>query len=132
MCESDCRYSHRNNGTNKLIRIHHRDGKFGFSEPLTFSSVPDLISYYRHRSLVQYNTSLDVTLAYPVSHFNMVCIFSVNFIVKMILVERKPLVIKLIAFSGSTCEGRVFECNQRETPRMFKTVSEDGRVRPAV
>lgn len=60
----------RNNGTNKLIRIHHRDGKFGFSEPLTFSSVPDLISYYRHRSLVQYNTSLDVTLAYPVSHCN--------------------------------------------------------------
>ncbi|KAK7158622.1 hypothetical protein R3I94_005072 [Phoxinus phoxinus] len=58
----------RNNGSNKLIRIQHRDGKFGFSEPLTFSSVPDLISYYRHRSLVQYNTSLDVTLAYPVSH----------------------------------------------------------------
>ncbi|XP_067220346.1 phosphoinositide-3-kinase, regulatory subunit 3a (gamma) isoform X2 [Chanodichthys erythropterus] len=61
----------RNNGTNKLIRIHHRDGKFGFSEPLTFSSMPDLISYYRHRSLVQYNASLDVTLAYPVSHCNM-------------------------------------------------------------
>ncbi|XP_077103188.1 phosphoinositide-3-kinase, regulatory subunit 3a (gamma) [Siphateles boraxobius] len=58
----------RNNGANKLIRIQHRDGKFGFSEPLTFSSVTDLISYYRHRSLVQYNTSLDVTLAYPVSH----------------------------------------------------------------
>uniref|UniRef100_A0A673L0L8 Phosphatidylinositol 3-kinase regulatory subunit gamma-like n=1 Tax=Sinocyclocheilus rhinocerous TaxID=307959 RepID=A0A673L0L8_9TELE len=55
----------RNNGTNKLIRIHHQDGKFGFSEPLTFSSVPELISYYRHRSLVQYNSSLDVTLAYP-------------------------------------------------------------------
>ncbi|XP_059420131.1 phosphatidylinositol 3-kinase regulatory subunit gamma-like [Carassius carassius] len=58
----------RNNGTNKLIRIHHQDGKFGFSEPLTFSSVPDLISFYRHRSLVQYNSSLDVPLAYPVSH----------------------------------------------------------------
>ncbi|KTF90874.1 hypothetical protein cypCar_00009867 [Cyprinus carpio] len=58
----------RSNGTNKLIRIHHQDGKFGFSEPLTFSSVPELISHYRHRSLVQYNSSLDVTLAYPVSH----------------------------------------------------------------
>ncbi|XP_043076275.1 phosphoinositide-3-kinase, regulatory subunit 3a (gamma) isoform X2 [Puntigrus tetrazona] len=58
----------RNNGANKLIRIQHQDGKFGFSEPLTFSSVPELISYYRHRSLVQYNSSLDVTLAYPVSH----------------------------------------------------------------
>ncbi|XP_051555534.1 phosphatidylinositol 3-kinase regulatory subunit gamma-like [Myxocyprinus asiaticus] len=58
----------RKNGSNKLIRIHHRDGKFGFSEPLTFSSVPELILYYRHRSLAQYNTALDVTLAYPVSH----------------------------------------------------------------
>ncbi|RXN14268.1 phosphatidylinositol 3-kinase regulatory subunit gamma-like protein [Labeo rohita] len=66
----------RNNGTNKLIRIHHQDGKFGFSEPLTFSSVPDLISYYRHRSLVQYNSSLDVTLAYPVSHFDPLRTFS--------------------------------------------------------
>lgn len=80
---------HRNSGTNKLIRIQHRDGKFGFSEPLTFSSVPDLISYYRHRSLVQYNTSLDVTLAYPVSHCHTVGSCSVNFIAKMILVERK-------------------------------------------
>ncbi|XP_016320173.1 phosphatidylinositol 3-kinase regulatory subunit gamma-like [Sinocyclocheilus anshuiensis] len=66
----------RNNGTNKLIRIHHQDGKFGFSEPLTFSSVPELISYYRHRSLVQYNSSLDVTLAYPVSHCDPLRTFS--------------------------------------------------------
>lgn len=60
----------RNNGTNKLIRILHQEGKFGFSEPLTFSSVPELISFYRNRSLVHYNTSLDVTLAYPVTHCN--------------------------------------------------------------
>ncbi|KTG34126.1 hypothetical protein cypCar_00002961 [Cyprinus carpio] len=66
----------RNNGTNKLIRIHHQDGKFGFSEPLTFSSVPELISFYRHRSLVQYNSSLDVTLAYPVSHCDPLPTFS--------------------------------------------------------
>lgn len=66
----------RNNGTNKLIRIHHQDGKFGFSEPLTFSSVPELISYYRHRSLVQYNSWLDVTLAYPVSHCDPLRTFS--------------------------------------------------------
>uniref|UniRef100_A0A9J7ZE56 Phosphoinositide-3-kinase, regulatory subunit 3a (gamma) n=2 Tax=Cyprinus carpio TaxID=7962 RepID=A0A9J7ZE56_CYPCA len=70
----------RNNGTNKLIRIHHQDGKFGFSEPLTFSSVPELISFYRHRSLVQYNSSLDVTLAYPVSHCDPLPTFSEEFL----------------------------------------------------
>ncbi|XP_073711018.1 phosphoinositide-3-kinase, regulatory subunit 3a (gamma) [Misgurnus anguillicaudatus] len=58
----------RNNSSNKLIRIHHQDGKYGFSEPLTFSSVPELISYYRTRTLAQYNTALDVTLAYPVCY----------------------------------------------------------------
>ncbi|TRY95529.1 hypothetical protein DNTS_010986 [Danionella cerebrum] len=58
----------RNNGSNKLIRILHQEDKFGFSEPLTFSSVPELIMYYRQRSLVQYNSSLDITLAFPVSH----------------------------------------------------------------
>ncbi|XP_056599030.1 phosphoinositide-3-kinase, regulatory subunit 3a (gamma) [Triplophysa dalaica] len=58
----------RKNSSNKLIRIYHLDGKYGFSEPLTFTSVPELISYYRHRTLAHYNTALDVTLAYPVCH----------------------------------------------------------------
>lgn len=134
------RNPHRNNGTNKLIRIHHQDGKFGFSEPLTFSSVPELISYYRHRSLVVYNSSLDVPLAYPVAHCDPLRTCSVSLMGKTIFVERHllfmqcffSLMIKRIAFSGSTCEGRVLECNPRAAPWMFKTVSEDGRVWPAV
>uniref|UniRef100_A0A1A8PB37 Phosphatidylinositol 3-kinase regulatory subunit gamma n=1 Tax=Nothobranchius rachovii TaxID=451742 RepID=A0A1A8PB37_9TELE len=58
----------RKGGNNKLIKIYHRDGKYGFSDPLTFGSVVELINHYRHESLAQYNTKLDVRLMYPVSH----------------------------------------------------------------
>ncbi|XP_013886949.1 phosphatidylinositol 3-kinase regulatory subunit gamma [Austrofundulus limnaeus] len=57
----------RKGGSNKLIKIYHRDGKYGFSEPLTFCSVVQLIGHYRHESLAQYNSKLDVKLLYPVS-----------------------------------------------------------------
>ncbi|XP_015211055.2 phosphoinositide-3-kinase, regulatory subunit 3b (gamma) [Lepisosteus oculatus] len=59
----------RKGGNNKLIKIYHRDGKYGFSDPLTFSSVVELISHYRHESLAQYNPKLDVKLMYPISRF---------------------------------------------------------------
>uniref|UniRef100_A0AAQ4PWF9 Phosphatidylinositol 3-kinase regulatory subunit gamma n=1 Tax=Gasterosteus aculeatus aculeatus TaxID=481459 RepID=A0AAQ4PWF9_GASAC len=59
----------RKGGNNKLIKIYHRDGKYGFSDPLTFSSVVELINHYRHESLAQYNTKLDVKLVYPISRF---------------------------------------------------------------
>ncbi|XP_066567669.1 phosphatidylinositol 3-kinase regulatory subunit alpha isoform X2 [Amia ocellicauda] len=57
----------RKGGNNKLIKIFHRDGKYGFSDPLTFISVVELINHYRHESLAQYNPKLDVKLLYPVS-----------------------------------------------------------------
>uniref|UniRef100_A0AAY4CW47 Phosphatidylinositol 3-kinase regulatory subunit alpha n=1 Tax=Denticeps clupeoides TaxID=299321 RepID=A0AAY4CW47_9TELE len=57
----------RKGGNNKLIKIFHRDGKYGFSDPLTFNSVVELINHYRHESLAQYNPKLDVRLQYPVS-----------------------------------------------------------------
>lgn len=69
---SPCVSVFRKGGNNKLIKIYHRDGKYGFSEPLTFSSVVELISHYRHQSLAQYNTKLDVKLLYPVSRFQQV------------------------------------------------------------
>ncbi|CAL8267788.1 unnamed protein product [Arctogadus glacialis] len=59
----------RKGGNNKLIKIYHRDGKHGFSDPLTFGSVAELIGHYRHESLAQYNTKLDVKLLYPVSRY---------------------------------------------------------------
>ncbi|NP_001086951.1 phosphoinositide-3-kinase regulatory subunit 3 S homeolog [Xenopus laevis] len=54
---------------NKLIKIYHQDGKYGFSDPLTFNSVVELINHYRHESLAQYNPKLDVKLLYPVSRY---------------------------------------------------------------
>ncbi|XP_060941164.1 phosphatidylinositol 3-kinase regulatory subunit gamma-like [Limanda limanda] len=59
----------RKGGNNKLIKIYHRDGKYGFSEPLTFLSVVELINHYRHESLAQYNAKLDTRLLYPVSKY---------------------------------------------------------------
>lgn len=57
----------RKGGNNKLIKIFHREGKYGFSEPLTFGSVVELINHYRHESLAQYNAKLDSKLLYPIS-----------------------------------------------------------------
>ncbi|XP_061093536.1 phosphatidylinositol 3-kinase regulatory subunit beta isoform X2 [Conger conger] len=59
----------RKGGNNKLIKIFHRGGKYGFSEPLTFASVAELINHYRHDSLAQYNAKLDTRLLYPVSKY---------------------------------------------------------------
>ncbi|ELT95404.1 hypothetical protein CAPTEDRAFT_179314 [Capitella teleta] len=57
----------RKGGTNKLIKIYHRENKYGFVEPLNFYSVIELINYYKQHSLEHYNKTLDVTLRYPVS-----------------------------------------------------------------
>ncbi|XP_073994372.1 phosphatidylinositol 3-kinase regulatory subunit alpha isoform X3 [Rhodnius prolixus] len=59
----------RKGGSNKLIKISHRNGKYGFTEPYTFNNVVDLVSFYKTVSLSQYNSTLDVKLLYPVSRF---------------------------------------------------------------
>ena len=58
----------RKGGANKLIKIYHKDGKYGFVEPLEYDSVVDLIQYYKHNSLAIYNRTLDIKLLYPVCH----------------------------------------------------------------
>lgn len=65
----------RKGGNNKLIKIFHRDGKYGFSDPLTFNSVVELINHYRNESLAQYNPKLDVKLLYPVSKYQQVWVY---------------------------------------------------------
>lgn len=60
----------RKGGANKLIKICHKNGKYGFTEPYTFNSVVELINHFRHNSLSQYNASLDIKLLFPVSKFN--------------------------------------------------------------
>ncbi|XP_065905036.1 phosphatidylinositol 3-kinase regulatory subunit gamma-like isoform X2 [Dysidea avara] len=57
----------RKGGANRLIRIMHRDGMYGFADPLEFQSVADLVSYYREKSLVAYSPKLDISLLYPIS-----------------------------------------------------------------
>ncbi|KAL0966653.1 hypothetical protein UPYG_G00297920 [Umbra pygmaea] len=59
----------RKDGNNKLIKVCHRGGRYGFSEPLTFVTMVELINHYRHESLAQYNAKLDTRLLYPVSKY---------------------------------------------------------------
>ncbi|XP_062575749.1 phosphatidylinositol 3-kinase regulatory subunit alpha-like isoform X2 [Saccostrea cucullata] len=60
----------RKGGTNKLIKIYHKDGKYGFVEPLTFDSVVELVHFYKNTSLAIYNKTLDTKLLHPVSNRN--------------------------------------------------------------
>lgn len=60
---------YRKGGMNKLIRIRHGNGLYGFSLPLTFKSVSELIMYYRVHSLSSYNPQLNLCLSNPVSRF---------------------------------------------------------------
>ncbi|XP_055694445.1 phosphatidylinositol 3-kinase regulatory subunit gamma [Lutzomyia longipalpis] len=60
----------RKDGSDKLIKIGHRNGKYGFTEPYTFSSVVELVNYFRKESLKQYNNVLDIKLQYPISRYN--------------------------------------------------------------
>ncbi|KAM4707295.1 phosphatidylinositol 3-kinase regulatory subunit beta [Discoglossus pictus] len=59
----------RKGGNNKLIKIFHHDNMYGFSEPLTFTSVVELINHYRHESLAQYNAKLDTKLLHSMSKY---------------------------------------------------------------
>ena len=66
----------RKGGCNKLVKIGcNRQGRYGFSEPFNFHSVPELINFYRSVSLAQYNPTLNVKLLYPVSRFQNVSIY---------------------------------------------------------
>lgn len=57
---------YRKDRETKQIRIYYEDGKYGFARPHEFDSVPELIEYYRTRSLNEYSQYLDVMLKYPV------------------------------------------------------------------
>ncbi|XP_011178483.1 phosphatidylinositol 3-kinase regulatory subunit gamma [Zeugodacus cucurbitae] len=52
-------------GTEKLIKICHLNGKYGFTD-CKFNSVVELINYYRVNSLKLYNKMLDITLSNPI------------------------------------------------------------------
>lgn len=56
-------------GSEKLVKISHQNGMYGFTEPYVFASVVDLINHYRTVSLKQYNVILDIKLLHPISRF---------------------------------------------------------------
>ncbi|XP_066986923.1 phosphatidylinositol 3-kinase regulatory subunit alpha isoform X1 [Macrobrachium rosenbergii] len=60
----------RKGGSNKLIKICHRNGKYGFTEPYTFNSVVELVNFCREQSLSQFNKALDIRLLHPVNRFH--------------------------------------------------------------
>lgn len=99
-CTDICLFTHvapvalcRKGGNNKLIKIYHRDGRYGFSEPLTFMTVVELINHYRHESLAQYNAKLDTKLLFPVSKYQQVGDFeSSNLNTRKNPSERNPLI----------------------------------------
>ena len=57
----------RKHGINRLVRIIFHEGLYGLNEPLKFSSVIELVEYYRRHSLAEFNSKLDVKLKFPVS-----------------------------------------------------------------
>ena len=50
----------------RLIKIYHKNGKYGFSEPCEFDSVQQLVDHFTTNSLAEYNRQLNCTLDYPV------------------------------------------------------------------
>lgn len=55
--------------SNKLVKICYENGKYGFSAPFQFNSVPDLVAFYQNTSLKEYNRTLDTRLLFPVSKY---------------------------------------------------------------
>lgn len=59
----------KKDGTDRVIKIFHNNGRYGFLKDCTFTSVVELINFHRTYSLKDYNQVLDIKLLYPVSRF---------------------------------------------------------------
>lgn len=59
----------KKDGTDRVIKIFHNNGRYGFLKESTFASVVELISFHRSHSLKEYNPVLDIKLLYPVSRY---------------------------------------------------------------
>lgn len=60
----------KKDGTDRVIKIYHSNGRYGFLKECAYSSVVELIDIHRTKSLKDYNSVLDVKLLYPVSRFS--------------------------------------------------------------
>lgn len=60
----------RKGGSNKLVRILCKEGKYGFSADVChFESVVELIRFFGEHSLAEYNSNLNIRLMFPISKF---------------------------------------------------------------
>ncbi|XP_002018676.2 phosphatidylinositol 3-kinase regulatory subunit gamma [Drosophila persimilis] len=53
-------------GNEKLIKICHINGMYGFIEKKLFNSVVDMVNFYKANSLNMYNKTLDIMLSHPI------------------------------------------------------------------
>lgn len=60
----------KKDGTDRVIKIYHCNGRYGFTKECNHTSVVDLIQFYKKESLKEYNTILDIKLLYPISRFD--------------------------------------------------------------
>jgi phosphoinositide-3-kinase regulatory subunit len=60
----------KKDGSDRFIKIFNNSGFYGFTKDSRFASVVELIDFHRTRSLIEYNSVLDVKLLYPVSRFS--------------------------------------------------------------
>lgn len=60
----------KKDGTDRVIKIYHCNGRYGFTKECNHASVVDLIAFYKKESLKEYNTILDIKLMYPISRFD--------------------------------------------------------------
>jgi phosphoinositide-3-kinase regulatory subunit alpha/beta/delta len=59
----------KKDGTDRVIKIFHNNGRYGFLKEASFGTVVELINRHRTISLKEYNSVLDIKLLYPVSRF---------------------------------------------------------------
>ncbi|XP_052892856.1 uncharacterized protein LOC128300726 isoform X1 [Anopheles moucheti] len=59
----------KKDGTDRPIKIYHKNGKYGFTQECTFESLVGMINEFRTTTLKEYNTILDISLLYPISRF---------------------------------------------------------------
>ncbi|XP_050076133.1 uncharacterized protein LOC126563530 [Anopheles maculipalpis] len=59
----------KKDGTDRPIKIYHKNGKYGFTQDCTFESLVGMINEFRTTTLKEYNTILDISLLYPISRF---------------------------------------------------------------
>lgn len=60
----------KKDGTDRVIKIYHCNGRYGFTKECNHASVVELIAFYKRESLKEYNTILDIKLMYPISRFD--------------------------------------------------------------